>query len=99
MELENKVPCDITRRRIIAQLLHIPPELLGLAVLSDVTFQLSDEHAPSQVASNEDQKNTDISLLKRNICTALRFHLTSHAQNLLPNIEIDRKHLAFLANQ
>src|SRR6266702_6720495 len=36
MELENKVPSDITRRRVIASLLHIPPTLLGLASLSDV---------------------------------------------------------------
>ena len=31
MELENKVPIDITRRRVIAQLLQIPPALFGLA--------------------------------------------------------------------
>src|SRR5262249_3553476 len=36
MELENKVPSDITRRRTIARLLHIPLGLLGLASLNDV---------------------------------------------------------------
>lgn len=30
MELENKVPADMSKRRTIAQLLHIPPVLLGL---------------------------------------------------------------------
>lgn len=100
MELENKVPCDITRRRIIARLLHIPPELLGLAALSDVTFQLTDEQVPFQMSTREKlTKNADISLLKKKICTALRFHLTSHAQDLLVDIEVDRKCLALLANQ
>lgn len=37
MEQQNKVPADITRRRILIQLLGIPPLLLGLASLEQVT--------------------------------------------------------------
>ena len=36
MELENKVPTDITRRRAIARLLSIPFALFGLASLEDI---------------------------------------------------------------
>ena len=42
MEQQNKVPTDITRRRILAKLLDIPPVLLGLAAL-DTTIA----HAPT----------------------------------------------------
>lgn len=39
MEQQNKVPADISRRRVLATLLEIPPLLLGLASLETVTPQ------------------------------------------------------------
>jgi transcriptional regulator with XRE-family HTH domain len=38
MEQQNKVPTDITRRRILASILEIPPFLLGLTSLESITF-------------------------------------------------------------
>ena len=38
MEQQNKVPTDITRRRILAHILHVPPVLLGLASLETATY-------------------------------------------------------------
>jgi transcriptional regulator with XRE-family HTH domain len=38
MEQQNKVPMDITRRRILAKILDIPPLLLGLASLEAITY-------------------------------------------------------------
>jgi len=39
MELENKVPVDINKRKTIARLLNIPPMLFGLAVLEDIRLE------------------------------------------------------------
>jgi hypothetical protein len=39
MEAENDVPTDIERRRVLANLLDIPPFLFGLAALEDVAKQ------------------------------------------------------------
>jgi hypothetical protein len=39
MEQENKVPMDITRRRLLVSILEIPPFLLGLASLDYVAYQ------------------------------------------------------------
>lgn len=39
MEQENKVPMDITRRRLLVSILEIPPILLGLASLEHLTYQ------------------------------------------------------------
>lgn len=43
MEQQNKVPADITRRRILTQILDIPPILLGLALLEQITSYQDDE--------------------------------------------------------
>ena len=43
MEQQNEVPMDITRRRILAKILDIPPVLLGLASLEAVTYQPTEE--------------------------------------------------------
>src|SRR6266516_2837255 len=40
MEQQNQVPVDISRRRILTNILHIPPVLLGLASLDAMTYQL-----------------------------------------------------------
>lgn len=51
MEQQNKVPTDITRRQILIQILAIPPVLLGLASLEQVTNIIADgTQAPSMLA-------------------------------------------------
>ncbi len=57
MEQQNKIPVDITRRRILMKILDIPPTLLGLASLSQIAY------APT---SGTAQKP---SVLQRNIST------------------------------
>ena len=39
MENENRVPSDITRRRLLADLLQIPPILFGLGSFAQVLFK------------------------------------------------------------
>src|ERR1700737_132848 len=39
MELDNQVPLDMNRRKLIARLLQIPPLLFGLGALEEVLFQ------------------------------------------------------------
>src|SRR5258708_39332423 len=39
MENENRVPTDITRRRLLADLLQIPPMLFGLGSFAQVLFK------------------------------------------------------------
>jgi hypothetical protein len=97
MELENKVPTDITRRRIIAHLLHIPLGLFGLASLEDVT-QVKHAKFPLELCETN-LENFDISIYERNIRTALHLHLTSNAKSLLSDIKSDRGSLIFCANQ
>lgn len=43
MEQQNKVPLDITRRRVLSKILGISPFLLGLASLEQVTYNTVDE--------------------------------------------------------
>lgn len=94
MELENKVPVDITRRRVIARLLHIPPALLGLASLEEVTTEEVDASREGQASKRELH---DIALYERNMRIALQIHLTSNAKMLLSDIGLDRAKLELLA--
>src|SRR5579875_1164765 len=76
MEKQNIVPTDITRRRIIARLLGIPPVLLGLASLEHVVMQPQNEATvPTRVISSTLQKiSTDIAPYRKNIQVALHLH-------------------------
>lgn len=49
MEQQNKVPADISRRRVLATILEIPPLLLGPASLYTVTppYPETQKHAPA----------------------------------------------------
>jgi hypothetical protein len=89
MELENKVPTDITRRRIIAHLLSIPPVLLGLASLEDVLIQQEQEQPspPTTVHQSTLQKvPIEIATYEKNVRIALQLHRTSNAQALLQEV-------------
>lgn len=89
MELENKVPTDITRRRIIAHLLSIPPVLLGLASLEDVLIQQEQEQPspPTIVHQSTLQKvPIEIATYEKNVRIALQLHRTGNAQTLLQEV-------------
>ncbi len=100
MELENKVPTDITRRRVIAQLLQIPPALLGLASLEEI-IPPSKNSLPSPVHTVDTLKklSTDISKYEKNVRTALHLHRTSNAQNVLHDIIGERGELEVIEGQ
>ena len=87
MELENKVPVDIGRRKTIAQLLKIPPMLLGLAVLDDMTLE-SLAQAPQRVAIGQTKLvRTSVDTLKYQNTTRKiwQLHETSNAlSELIP---------------
>jgi tetratricopeptide (TPR) repeat protein len=103
MELENKVPIDITRRRIIASLLGVPPILFGLASLQDVPLQQPQEtHTPSTVVAHSHvlhKTSVDISKQAKNIHVALQLHRTSNAQGLLQDINADIRDLESAESQ
>jgi len=102
MELENKVPVDITRRRIIAHLLGIPFALLGLASLEDITTRLQMEHTVPPVSPSTSKLKKDpidISRYEKNVLTALNLHRASNARDLLQDVNEDRRDLVCLEGQ
>lgn len=100
MELENKVPTDITRRRVIAQLLQIPPALFGLASLEEIISPSKNSFPLSTYSVNTLKKSsTDISKYEKNVRTALHLHRTSNAQNVLQDITDERRELEVLEGQ
>ncbi|MGB8343426.1 MAG: hypothetical protein WCD86_01005 [Ktedonobacteraceae bacterium] len=101
MEQENKVPTDITRRRVIAELLQIPPLLLGLAALE--TLDLTPQAAPSVPAvvhtSTLQQVSFDIGRYQKNTRVILRLYHTSQANDLLHDLKADMRELHDSAGQ
>src|SRR5260370_15423968 len=92
MELENKVPSDIGRRRVIARLLSIPPVLLGLASLEAISTQPQQETAaplPAVTARTFQKVSTDLSPYEKNMRVALHLNRSSHAQSLLQEVNAD----------
>jgi hypothetical protein len=101
MELENKVPIDITRRRIIARLLGIPPVLFGLASLEDFMMELQKASPQPEVTRKSTLRRVSIDIAKyeKNVRLALHLHRTSNAQELLQDIHTDIRDLATLKDQ
>src|SRR5579875_885634 len=102
MEKQNTVPTDIKRRRLIAEILHIPPQLLGLASLASVVMQPQKETdmIPTGVSTSILHRvSTDIANYEKNIRVALHIHRTSSAQGLLKDVDADIKSLESLARQ
>jgi hypothetical protein len=101
MEKQNIVPTDISRRRIIARLLGIPPVLLGLASLEHVVMQPQNEAtAMTKARPTALQKiSMDITPYRRNVQVALHLHRTSQAQDLLNDINADLRDLEGLVSQ
>lgn len=102
MEKQNKVPADIERRRLIAEILHIPPILLGLASLETVVLQAQQ---PAQMLSANGSASTlqhvlvDIATYRKRIRSAMHLQQTSSAQNLLEDVNADLRDLGNLEVQ
>jgi tetratricopeptide (TPR) repeat protein len=102
MEKQNTVPTDIKRRRLIAEILHIPPLLLGLASLESVVMQPRKETdmIPAGVSTSILHRvSTDIANYEKNIRVALHIHRTSSAHGLLKDVNADIESLEGLERQ
>jgi hypothetical protein len=100
MEKQNRVPTDIERRRLIAELLRIPPALLGLAALETVNIQPREEKAvPTLHTPTIKRVPIDIDRYKKNIRVTLSLHNTSNAHSLFDDVKADLHALSCLENQ
>lgn len=99
MEQENKVPVDINRRRIIARLLGIPPALLGLATLEDITSIPPVLSSPPVLSAPGALKGVDIDKFRSNIQQRWKLHATSNAATNITAIHADLFTLISLADQ
>jgi len=91
MEKQNSVPTDIMRRRIISQLLHVPPILFGLAGLAHAIVP---PDTPVQDSSLTELKpfrrsTTDMNSFQRNISVALQLHKANNAHELVEGVQAD----------
>jgi hypothetical protein len=98
MELQNKVPVDIGRRKTLAKLLNIPPMLFGLAVLEDMTLE------PQQYRTTTGQTKLtrvglDTAMYQKNIRSIWHLHETSNAQQMFQQVEIDMQSLKLFEKQ
>ncbi|HEY7416740.1 MAG TPA: hypothetical protein VH593_16260, partial [Ktedonobacteraceae bacterium] len=102
MELENQVPVDMNRRKLIARLLNIPPMLFGLAVLEDTVLQPHPQVASAVVANGHTTLQkvvADTSTYQNNIRTFWLLHDTSQAQSALSHVTADIRDLESLEPQ
>ena len=102
MELDNDVPTDMNRRKLIARLLNIPPMLFGLATLEEVILQPHPEKAGVSLAtgySTLPKVVADTSKYQSNIRTFLTLHYTSQAQSEFHKITADIRDLESLEAQ
>jgi tetratricopeptide (TPR) repeat protein len=102
MELENEVPTDMNRRKLIARLLNIPPMLFGLAVLEDVRLQPHTQVVGASLATGNTtlpKVTADTTKYQRNIRTFLTLHYTSQVQSALDQINADIRDLESLVSQ
>src|SRR6266567_6197499 len=90
MELENKVPVDINKRKTIARLLQIPPMLFGLAILEDMTLEPHPQ--VQQVATGQTRLvrvGVDTTQYQNNVRTIWQLHDTGNAQGALSQLEAE----------
>jgi tetratricopeptide (TPR) repeat protein len=100
MEKQNKVPTDIERRRLIANLLDIPPVLLGLASLETVRMQPQIAAEKGSVQTHLLKKvSIDLTPYHNDIHLSLHLHKTSHAQEVMGTILADIQNLQNLESQ
>jgi hypothetical protein len=102
MELQNQVPVDMNRRKLIARLLNIPPMLFGLAVLEDVTLQPHPQATESAIATGQTALQkvvVDTTRYQRNIRTLSTLHYTSQVHSALDQINTEIRDLESLEAQ
>lgn len=102
MELENEVPTDMNKRRLIVRLLNIPPMLFGLAILEDVRLQPHPQVARANLATGQTKLTkvrADTTKYHRNIRTFLTLHYTGHVQSSFDQINADIQDLESLESQ
>lgn len=101
MELDNKVPVDIGRRKAIARLLNIPAMLFGLAVLEDMALEPHPQ-ASRMIATGQTKLVrvvVDTTRYRNNVHAIWHLHEASHAQRSLPQLSADIQDLASLEQQ
>ncbi len=101
MELDNKVPVDINKRKTIARLLGIPPMLFGLAVLEDLALE---PHAPALQTTTKGYTGltrvaADTTRYQSNVRTIWQLHDTGNAQGALGQLENDIRDLESFEQQ
>lgn len=90
MEQQNKVPTDITRRRALIKILSIPPMLLGLASLEQVTHDLTNAKAPLQASTAlKPLSAIDIERYTQHarVCWLLSYAGEESLETIVPNIQ------------
>ena len=98
MEMNNLGPIDFGRRKIIAELLGIPPMLFGLAVLQDDT-PITDPPKSHPVQSTLKRVTTDIDKYQADIRLRWQLYATSDAGHTFAAIEADLQVLEQLETQ
>jgi tetratricopeptide (TPR) repeat protein len=101
MEKQNTVPTDIVRRRIIAELLGIPPLLFGLASLapeeSNVRQQEQEQkRVPSVVLK---RASVDLARFQREYRTIWQLHVMGNAHHCLQAIRATLQELETLEQE
>src|SRR5579883_2560887 len=83
MEQKNQIPADLTRRRILAEILDIPPLLLGLASLEAVKPHLIPQIQTSPVLT---YSSLDLEWHEREARTLWQLHYAQTAHDVLPDL-------------
>lgn len=101
MEKQNSVPNDITRRRIICQILKIPPALFGLAELAHIDRPPGTQiQGPSMAEVKLSQRpSRDVSVFQRNISLILQLHKANNAHDFVEDIQADLRILSALETE
>jgi hypothetical protein len=101
MIYENEVPEAMSRRKIIADSLKIPPMLFGLAVLEDVKIQPHPQVAGANLArpTKLTRVIVDTTKYQTNIRTLLTLHYTGQIQSSLGQVNDDIRDLESLESQ
>ena len=100
MELENKIPVDMNKRKTIARLLKIPPILFGLATLEEVTLAPRSHTLSTGTSRTHLQRvAVDTTKYQSNVRTIWQLHETSSARSARSQLSSDIQDLESLESQ
>lgn len=101
MEKENRVPSDITRRRLLAEILQIPPILFGLGSLEQALFKPKVEANALPAAPTIHKKDIflDLPRYEREIRAFWLLNEASHAHGVLGDVLTAMRELERLEEQ